>query len=1015
MSAATAPILAAVLVGPIQFDTPVWLWLIPIGWALAIWIGRKSLSGMGTTTRRVALVVRLVVIALLASAMAEPHWRDEGKDVAVTVILDASRSISRDRQAQADAYVQDARRLQAQENDRLGVVAVGVDAYVQELPSARSTGLERSFIGSPDGTNLAGGTRLALAVKPPDAAYRILMITDGNETVGSVLEAAEAAKAAGVPIDVLPVIYAFDSEVVVDQVVAPATARMGETVSVKVVIDATRPTRGRLTLLMRGEPVDLDPDAEGSSIELSLPAGRSVHSVPIKLARADTQEFEAIFEPAGPGDRIAENNRSLAVTFVSGESKVLIVGNDRKPEEYEALIGALTEARIDTDAVGPEQFPADLKSLSAYDAIVLVNQPAYSFSHQSQQDLRQYVHDIGGGLVMIGGDQAFGAGGWIGSPLEDALPIRLDPPQKRQMPRGALALVMHSIEMPDGRHHGQKVAEAAVDALSRLDLVGINEFDYRAGGSAWVHKLQEVGDRTAVKRAIRNLTFGDMPDYAPSLEMALVALTNVEAGARHVIMISDGDASPPSSKLLDRYVKAGITISTVGVYPHSPGDLARMQMIAKETKGRYYEVTTPGRLATIHQIFIKEAQTVKRSLIWEGPPALSPIVVPMPTETMRGITAVPVLNGYVVAADREGPVFVTLRGKENDPILASWQHGLGRVVTFTSDASTRWAASWVAWGQFRAFWEQHLRWAMRPSGSATARVITETEGDRTKVIVELTDPDGDRLNFARFTARVATPDGRGEDLELREAGMGRYEGWIDTAKPGSYIASLHYAAPNPDGEGVLDGTVQAAVTRPFADEFRALTDNAPLLQQVAAMTGGQVLSGDPRRDELWRRDGLTMPVTTRPYWLAFALVAIGMFLVDVGVRRVRIDVRAMSQALVAAVSKGRVKAGQQMDSLRAAREAARAKMADRAKAATVDGAHAPAPSPLNAEAKAAASVKFEASPEALKRKPAQVALGGEPEPPAKRPEPVKTETVPKEEGLSRLMKAKKRARDEMNE
>lgn len=124
MSASSASILAAVRVGPIQFDTPMWLWLIPIGWALAIWIGRKSLSGMGTTTRRVALVVRLVVIALLASAMAEPHWRDEGKDVAVTVILDASRSIPRDRQAQADAYVQDARRLQAKENDRLGVVAL---------------------------------------------------------------------------------------------------------------------------------------------------------------------------------------------------------------------------------------------------------------------------------------------------------------------------------------------------------------------------------------------------------------------------------------------------------------------------------------------------------------------------------------------------------------------------------------------------------------------------------------------------------------------------------------------------------------------------------------------------------------------------------------------------------------------------------------------------------------------------------------------------------------------------
>src|SRR5690606_10492825 len=93
-----------------------------------------------------------------------------------------------------------------------------------------------------------------------------------------------------------------------------------------------------------------------------------------------------------------------------------------------------------------------------------------------QAMLRQYVHDSGGGLVMVGGPNAFGAGGWIGSPLADALPIRLDPPQKRQMPRGALAIVVHSVEMPRGVFYGKQVCNAAVDALSSLDMVGLIEF-----------------------------------------------------------------------------------------------------------------------------------------------------------------------------------------------------------------------------------------------------------------------------------------------------------------------------------------------------------------------------------------------------------------------------------------------------------------------------------------------------------------------------------------------------------
>ncbi|MFM9994649.1 MAG: glutamine amidotransferase [Phycisphaerales bacterium] len=1006
--------LAALVAGPIQFETPVWLWLIPVGWALTVWIGRRSLSGMATATRRVALVVRLIVLALLAGAMAEPQWRDESKSVDVSVVLDASRSIPRDRQDQAVAYVQDARTLSAKPEDGLNVLTVAVNAYVTSLSTTKGGVVERGFVGSAEGTNLAGGVRLALAVKPQDAAYRVLLVTDGNETVGSLLEAAEAAKAAGVPIDVLPVVYSFDNEIIVDQVVTPATARLGETINVKVVIDATKAARGRLTLLMRGEPIDLDPATEGYAVELAVPAGRSVHSVPVKLDRAVPQEFEAVFEPSGGQDRITENNRALAVTFVAGEGRVLVVGDN--PDEYEPLVAALSEAKIGTEIIGPEQFPTSLKDLTAYDAIVLVNRPAYDFSHQTQQDLRQYVHDLGGGLVMVGGDEAFGAGGWIGTPLEDALPIRLDPPQKRQMPRGALALVMHSIEMPDGVHYGMKTAEAAVDALSRLDLAGIVEFDPRAGGAAWVHRMAEVGDTSAIKRSIRNLTFGDMPDFAPSMELALQGLMGEEAGAKHMIMVSDGDPSPPSTKLLQQFKKAKITISTVGVYPHSGMDTRRLQDIAQATGGRHYDVNTAGGLATIHQIFIKEAQTVKRSLIWEGDP-FSPAIVPLPIDSMRGITAVPPIKGYVVAADRDGPVFVTLRGKENDPILASWQHGLGRVVTFTSDASTRWASSWVAWGQFRQFWEQHLRWAMRPSGSADARVITEKDGDRTRVIVELTDTTGDRLNFARFDARVALPDGTGKDLELRELGMGRYEGTFDSSLPGSYMVTLGYAAPRPQGtEGEpIKGTVMAAVTRPFADEFRALSDNRPLLEQVAAMTGGRVLSGTPAADDLWRREGLTMPVAATPAWLLFALLGIGMFLADVGVRRVRIDLRAMAQALAGGLRRGKVKAGAQMDALRAAREAAKATMVDRARSTAEPSGAAP-PNPLAPSVKATASVKFEASAEQLKRKAAPIVdeAGAPPAPTTMEATP-KQETVSKDEGLSRLMKAKRRAQDEMKD
>jgi len=992
--------LASLTLGPIQFDRPIWLWLIPITWALSIWIGLRSLSGLGSLTRRVAIAVRLIVLALVACALAEPQWRRTSEDVSVTVVLDASRSVPQRIQAQVDRFLDEASASKRRIGDRLGMVTAARDAYVQKLPSRYTEQLERQHIGAIDGTNLDEAVRLALAVVPQDAANRVLLITDGNETEGSLLRAAEAAKALGIPIDILPVQFHYEREVMAERLDVPATARMGQALNLRVSLVATRATTGRLSLLINGEPIDLDPDAPGMGVHIALEPGRNHRQIPLTIVRAGPQEFQAVFEPDDPDDdTIAENNTAMGVTFVSSEGRVLLYADD--PVAAAPLERALTQAQIAAEVATAQTGPQSLTQLNAYDAIILLDQQAYSFSEAQQEQLRQYVHDSGGGLVMIGGPSSFGAGGWIGTRLEDALPLLLDPPQKRQMPRGALVLVMHSIEMPDGVHYGKKTAEAAINALTRLDMAGIVEYVPFKGKVTWVHPLREIGDGASFKRAINNLTFGDMPDMAPSLRVTLAGLIAVSAGQKHVIVISDGDPSPPSNALLQKFVDNNITISTVGVYPHSPGDFSRLKRMATYTGGRFYGIQTKAGLAQIYQIFVKEAQTVRRPLIWEGDPIVPTLADPT-TAGMRGITAVPPLSGYVVTAERPGLARVVLRGNEDDPILAQWQYGLGRAVAFTSGADTRWTPDWIAWDGFRAFWEQHVRWAMRPSGSANVRVQTITQGDHTVLKVRALDADGDPLNFARWKGRVSTPDGQGRDVDLRQVGPGQYEGDFKSDQAGSYVASLRYIAPGPGGQAI-EGTVQAAVTRPFADEFRALQDNAPLLEQVRATTGGRVIDPEPDKADLWSREGLTMPVATRPIWLLAALIAVGTFLVDVGVRRVRLDIPAMARWVVGLFHRSTGRAGAQMDSLRAARDKARLRTA----ATPVDPQ----------EAKQVAGKKFEASPEELARKQTgPVAVTGQAAPiqmPKK--ESKGKESAQEEEAMSRLLKAKKRARDEFGD
>jgi len=141
--------------------------------------------------------------------------------------MDESRSVPGEARAAIDDYLREAAQNKPQREDALGVITTAQTAYVQALPSARVVEMIRQFVGETDATNLAEGARLAIAVAPEDSANRVVLVSDGNETAGSLLAAAEAARARGVPVDVLPVDYDHRVEIVAERLIVPANARAG--------------------------------------------------------------------------------------------------------------------------------------------------------------------------------------------------------------------------------------------------------------------------------------------------------------------------------------------------------------------------------------------------------------------------------------------------------------------------------------------------------------------------------------------------------------------------------------------------------------------------------------------------------------------------------------------------------------------------------------------------------------------------------------------------------------------
>ena len=876
---------------PITFEHPLLL-LVALAAVPMILLARIGAAGQGRGKLITSVVVRSLLLILLAVALARPSVIDRGESLTLMVVADMSQSIPQSLQRDSGEFLARVEEAKRNEDDRIGVVTVAEASEIRQTPDSNAR-IQLDHAGDPAATNLSAAVRTAISLLPTDTANRLLLVSDGNETEASVLEAIELATANDIPVDVLPIEYEYRKEVVFEGLKAPSRARIGQSIDLRAFIDSSTETEGILRLRRNGRVVDLDPDGPGDGIAIKLEPGTNPISIPATLDLGGAQRFTAVFEPSDPeADSLQENNIFEAVTFVSSDGRVLVVCSD--PSEVDGLVRALRAGGLEVVVEDTLALAGGSAYLNGFDATILSNVARWEIDIEADRGLRSYVHDLGGGLIMLGGDRSFGAGGWIDSETAKALPVKLDPPQERQLTRGALALIMHSCEMPQGNFWGQRTAISAIEALSSLDYVGIITFNFAMGGPningcSWNYPMQLAGDKSGAIAAAKSMVIGDMPAFAPSMQLALQGLMGVNAGQRHVIVISDGDPSPPSKQLLDQYVSGGVTITTIMVGGHGTGiDRNNMKGVAEYTGGTFYNVTNP---KVLPKIFIKEATLVSRSLIQEGD--YRPRVIPSLDGPTRGVTSVPPVAGFVLTVPRDGlakiPIDIPVEDGD-DPLLASWNHGLGKAVAFTSDVGARWAGEWTNWSGFQPFWEQVVRWSMRPASPSNLSIRTSIDDEgRAVVEVEALAEDGGFADFLPGEARVLAPDGTAAPVPLQQVGPGRYRTEFAVDQQGAYLVNAVFPG---DQEGEA-ASVQAAIAVPYRKEFATTRDNRVLLEMIAERTGGRVL--DPRDDlelvDPFDRAGLVMPISPTRIWDIVVVMAAGLFVLDVAVRRISFERR----------------------------------------------------------------------------------------------------------------------------
>lgn len=780
-------------------------------------------AGRSIRIMRSLLLILLVLIA--AGFCIEQH--DQGSDL--IVVADRSLSMSREAVNRQQEII-DALAGRRGRGDRLGVVAVGRNASLvskpvdEAVPSFQQVGVD------PDASDLAGGITLALSTIPRHRPARLLVLSDGRHTGASPIPAAFKALVRKVPIDFRIFAREQAPDVAIDSIQMPDEAPLGTPFQIKVMVFAEKDADTRIAL-SRG-------DAQVAEKLVSLTRGLNqvtFRDLPVAPGILKYQARVVTAEDPRP-----ENNAAGCAVEIKAPKKVLLVNQRGEPGN---LARALTKARIPVTVVTPDRYPDSLSAFVPYRVVILENVPTPQLPAGALTRTGLFVKELGGGLLVTGGQASFGTGGYYLSALDPLLPVTMELKQEHRKLSVAMVIALDrsgsmGAQTPDGK---QKMDLANLGTCAAIDLLGPGDQVAVVAVDSAAHLIidlvevsnnkPELGNKV---RKIRSMGGGIMTDTA--LDVAIGLLSHTDRTTRHMVLFADAadaeEMKPGNcAALVDNFIKLGATVSVIGLGTDKDSDAGLLNMIAERTGGRVYYSNEAKNLP---EIFAMETITVSRSgyVKETTPTAVAPDINLLGE---MGHFQPPLINGYNLTYLKPGASCGILsRDEYQAPILAFHTQGLGKVAALTTPADGKNAAHFLAWPHYGDCLVSVVRYLFGESAQGLF-VAAGRQGNDMVVTVEV-DPE-DNKNLERLQgAQLNLLDDNGArlPLSLRAVKAGVFEARAPLTRSGITFGSIKLS----DGRSVS----VPPVSLPYSPEYRIDRDpgaGRKLLQKLARISGGQ--------------------------------------------------------------------------------------------------------------------------------------------------------------------------------
>ncbi len=646
-------------------------WLAPFAvlpFAYVVWAWRR-------TARRPGLVLKALSVSAILLALSEPVLTVPETRTATVVLVDTSDSISSDDLARASALVNQLDGMRGRN-------------WMRVVPFARSTrpleageishgvSLHRTSLGG-DATDIETALNESVAAIPPGYIPRIVLLSDGNENLGSTARAIAQAERLHIPVDAIPMSGRSEESIELTSVAMPAEAYSGEQIPIDLSLSSPRAGAAAVEIFAEGKRLGNE--------TIQLNRGANTVRVHARVESSGATAISGIVRSEGLGavhfDRAVELQRP----------KILYISQDPAGSEQN-LLAAFKQA--DFDVTRDVAVPAN--ALKDTQLVVLNNLDLQATPAADKVKLEQYVND-GGGLLLIGGERQVYKEEKQMDALDRVLPAKLVPPKT---PEGVcVALIIDKSSSMEGRKIdlARLSASGVVDHLRPTDNIGILIFD---NSFEWAVPMRRATDKADIKRLISGIAPDGGTQIAPALSEAYRKVSSSDATAKHIVLLTDGISEEGDSLELAREAhQHQVTISTVGL--GQDVNRSYLEKVAGESGGKSYFLNEPQGL---EQILLKDVEDYSGKTAVEK--QLKPLVREK-AEILDGIDMenAPPLKGYARFEAKPGAdTVLAINQEKQDPLYVRWEYGLGRSAVFSSDAKSRWAEAWVSWKGFDKFW-----------------------------------------------------------------------------------------------------------------------------------------------------------------------------------------------------------------------------------------------------------------------------------------------------------------------